>query len=140
LEKEIEQSEITLARTSSSLQEIRQFLRESLERSRLDDYERGLVSLAVDEVVSAIVENSSNGDDATIRMSLDISSVAVRVEIEDSQNHFGNGLGEEMLTKARDNVDRREIAVYFICEIMDEIYYTYQKGFENRLVMVKFIK
>lgn len=139
MEKNTKQSEITLARTSSSLQEIRRFLRESLERSRMDDYERGLVCLAVDEVVSAVVENASSGEKATIHMSIDITSVAVKVEIEDSQNYFGNGLGEETLVKVRDNDSRREIAVYFICEIMDEIYYTYQKGFENRLVMIKFI-
>jgi anti-sigma regulatory factor (Ser/Thr protein kinase) len=141
LDKDTKQNEITLARSSSSLHELRLFLRESLEQSRLNEYDRGLVSLAVDEVVSAIVENSANGESATIRMNIGVSSIAVKVEIEESENRFGNGVtDEEALTRARDSDSRREIAVYFICEIMDEIYYTYQKGFENRLVLVKFIK
>jgi anti-sigma regulatory factor (Ser/Thr protein kinase) len=114
-------------------------VRESLEKSKLGDYDRGLVSLAVDEVVTAIVENAPENATSEISMCVDISSVAVKIEIEDSENRFGNGLTETALTEARESDKRREIAVYFICEIMDEIYYTYQKGFENRLVMVKFI-
>lgn len=137
--KDAVQREITLTRSSSSLKELRVFVRESLEKSRLDDYNRGLFSLAVDEVVTAMVENAREGASSEISMRIDVSSVAVKVEIEDSENRFGNGLTETALTEARESDKRREIAVYFICEIMDEIYYTYQKGFENRLVMVKFI-
>ena len=138
--RDLKQEEITLARASSSLEDLRVFVRDALSKSRLNEYNRGLFSLAVDEVVSAVIESATNGDSATIRMRMDISSVAVKIEIEDSENRFGNGLSDELaLTEARDNDNRREIAVYFICEIMDEIYYTYQKGFENRLIMVKFI-
>lgn len=137
--KDALQREITLTRSSSSLKELRLFVRESLEKSKLGDYDRGLVSLAVDEVVTAIVENAPENAASEISMCVDISSVAVKIEIEDSENRFGNGLTETALTEARESDKRREIAVYFICEIMDEIYYTYQKGFENRLVMVKFI-
>ena len=137
--KDAVQREITLTRSSSSLEELRLFVRKSLEKSRLDDYDRGLFSLAIDEVVTAIVENAREGASSEISMRIDVSSVAVKVEIEDSENRFGNGLTETALTEARESDKRREIAVYFICEIMDEIYYTYQKGFENRLVMVKFI-
>ena len=140
MEKDTVQSEITLARASSSLPDLRVFVRDSLEKSRLGDYDRGLVSLAVDEVVSAMVENPANGNSSMINMRIDVSSIAVKIEIEDSENRFGNGFTDEsMLAEARSSDTRREIAVYFICEIMDEIYYTYQKGFENRLVMVKFI-
>jgi anti-sigma regulatory factor (Ser/Thr protein kinase) len=139
LTKDAVQREITLTRSSSSLEELRLFVRESLEKSRLDDYNRGLFSLAIDEVVTAMVENAREGASSEIFMRIDVSSVAVKVEIEDSENRFGNGLTETALTEARESDKRREIAVYFICEIMDEIYYTYQKGFENRLVMVKFI-
>ena len=141
MDKDTKQEEITLARSSSSLQELRTFIREALEKTRLNDYERGLVALAVDEVTSAVVDNPANGNSGTISMYIDISSVAVKIEIEDSENSFGNGLiDEETLSEVRDSDKRREIAVYFICEIMDEIYYTYQKGFENRLTMVRFIK
>lgn len=140
MEKETQQAEITLARSSSSLDELRKFIREALEKSGLGEYERGLVALAVDEVTSAVVEYANNGNSGTIKMRIDLSSIAVKVEIEDSENYFANGLSDvDSLAEVRDSEKRREIAVYFICEIMDEIYYTYQKGFENRLVMVKFI-
>ncbi len=137
--KDALQREITLARSSSSLQELRVFVRESLEKSRLNEYDRGLFSLAVDEVITAMVENAPDGAKSEISMRVEVGSVAVKVEVEDSENRFGNGLTETALTEARESDKRREIAVYFICEIMDEIYYTYQKGFENRLVMVKFV-
>lgn len=137
--KDALQREITLARSSSSLKELRVFVRESLEKSRLNEYDRGLFSLAVDEVITAMVENAPEGAKSEISMRIEVGSVAVKAEIEDSENRFGNGLTETALTEARESDKRREIAVYFICEIMDEIYYTYQKGFENRLVMVKFI-
>lgn len=141
MKKDVTQKEITLTRASSSLREMRVFVREALQKSRLGDYDRGLVSLAADEVISAMVENAGEESTATIKMRVDISNVAIKIEIEESENRFGNGLADEgaLAEVCRDD-DRREIAVYFICEIMDEIYYTYQKGFENRLVLVKFIK
>lgn len=138
--KDALQREITLARCSSSLKELRLFVRESLEKSNLSEFDRGLFSLAVDEVITAMVENARECASSDISMRIDVSSIAVKLEVEDSENRFGNGLTESALTEARESDKRREIAVYFICEIMDEIYYTYQKGFENRLVMVKFIK
>ena len=141
VKKSTGQREITVKRLAGSLPEARVFLREVLKQSALPEYQRGLVALAVDEVVSAVVESTAPASAGTIRLAVDVSDVAVRIEIEDSENSFGNGLTDEnTLAQARDNNQRREIAVYFICEIMDEIYYTYQKGFENRLVMVKFIK
>jgi len=140
LTKDALQREITLARCSSSLKELRLFVRESLEKSNLSEFDRGLFSLAVDEVITAMVENARECASSDISMRIDVSSIAVKLEVEDSENRFGNGLTESALTEARESDKRREIAVYFICEIMDEIYYTYQKGFENRLVMVKFIK
>ncbi len=141
MEKDVKREEITLARSSSSLRELRTFIRDALSRTRLGEYDRGLVALAVDEVVSAMVDSPGESSAATIGLQIDISNVAVKVEIEDSENHFGNGLNDEAaLAEARKSKNRREIAVYFICEIMDEIYYTYQRGFENRLVMVKFLE
>ncbi len=141
MEKDITTTEITLARSSSSLDELRRFVRESLHQSRLAEYDRGLVSLAIDEIVSAIVEEPPRNSLSVINLRIDVSSVAVKIEIEDTKNIFGNGLTDEIsLGEERESDDRREIAIFFICEIMDEIYYTFQKGFENSLVMVKFTK
>ena len=140
MEKDLKHSTMKMERAPSSLQELRTFIREGLKTSDLGEYDRGLFALAVDEVISAVVESPSTNSSGTVSVQLDVSDVAVKVEVEDSENYFANGLGDEQSLKdARNNDTRREIAVYFICEIMDEIYYTFQKGFENRLVMVKFI-
>lgn len=133
-------SQITVTRASSSLHGMRLFIRDAMRKSRLNDYDRGLVSLAVDEVIAAMVENAGEEGSATIRVRINISNVGIKVEIDESENRFSNGLtGRDALARVQRKDNRREIAIYFICEIMDEIYYTYQKGFENRLVLVKFI-
>jgi anti-sigma regulatory factor (Ser/Thr protein kinase) len=136
-----EVKEVTVARKSESLQQLRIFAKEALSKARLSDTDRGLVLLAIDEVITAIVENSENGDGAMIRLSIELSEASVRIVIEDTQNLFQfNQADEAQVEKLRASEKRREIDVFYLSEIMDETYYTYNKGSENRVVMVKFFK
>ena len=141
MDKDTTTRQITLARTSSSIEELRNFVRGSLELSQLDEYSRGLVSLAIDEVMTAIVQEPISNSAPAINIKIEMSPVAVKIEIEDTKNVFANGVTDDKYIETpQEGGGRREIDIYFICEIMDEIRYTYHKGFENRFLMVKFIR
>jgi anti-sigma regulatory factor (Ser/Thr protein kinase) len=133
--------ELTVARKSESLQQLRLFAKEALENVKLSETDRGLVLLAIDEVITAIVENSENGEGAMIHLSIEVSQASVKIVIEDTQNLFQfDKVDEAQYEKLRASEKRREIDVFYLSEIMDETYYTYNKGTENRVVMVKFLK
>jgi anti-sigma regulatory factor (Ser/Thr protein kinase) len=136
-----EVKELIVARKSESLQQLRIFAKEALSKVKLSDTDRGLVLLAIDEVITAIVENSENGDGAMIHLSIEVSEASVRIVIEDTQNLFQFDQADETeYEKLRASEKRREIDVFYLSEIMDETYYTYNKGSENRVVLVKFLK
>lgn len=133
--------EAVVERSSDALNELRQFSRDVLERSKLDAYNRGLVLLAVDEILTATVEDArrSNNEEKII-LTFDINEVRVRVIIEDSQTEFGNDLDEESFQMLSRDASRREIDVQFIVSVFDEVTYKFQKGIENRLILTKFIE
>jgi anti-sigma regulatory factor (Ser/Thr protein kinase) len=136
-----EVKELIVARKSESLQQLRIFAKEALSKVKLSDTDRGLVLLAIDEVITAIVENSEDGDGAMIHLSIEVSEASVRIVIEDTQNLFQFDQADETeYEKLRASEKRREIDVFYLSEIMDETYYTYNKGSENRVVLVKFLK
>ena len=81
------------ARQPEALAELRGFAREALSHAKLDDYERGLILLCIDEVLTAIIENArERHSDEEIRLVVDINDVRVRIMIEDTENRFENNL------------------------------------------------
>jgi len=133
--------ELTVARKSESLQQLRLFAKEALGNVKLSETDRGLVLLAIDEVITAIIENSGDGEGAMVHLSIEVSEASLRIVIEDTQNLFQfDQADEEQVEKMRSSESRREIDVFYLSEIMDETYYTYNKGSENRVVLVKFLK
>ena len=132
--------EAVSARQAGALDEFRAFSREALANAALDEYERGLVLLSIDEVLTATVESGlPRGSEARIRLVIDINDVRVRIMIEDSETRFENHMDGEDFTQQREDAGRREVDVVFLNSIMDEVTYTFQKGLQNRLVMTKFI-
>jgi anti-sigma regulatory factor (Ser/Thr protein kinase) len=101
-----------------------------------------LVTLAIDEAISVIVQHASaikqNGN---ININLDINDVRLKVVIQDNIHYFDvDNLSEterrSLLLKER----RYQISLYLITTTMDEVNYIYKKGFENELHLIKFIK
>lgn len=140
LRKSIRQS-ATVFRTKKALNELRNFAREAMEHAPLDDYERGLVLLCIDEVLTAVVENAEHfgNPESELRLVIDINDVRIRIMIEDSETHFNSRVDEEIFRNIREDEARREIDVFFLSSVMDEITYNYQKGLQNVLVMTKFL-
>jgi len=133
--------EAVVERSPDTLDELRKFSREVLERSKLDAYNRGLVLLAIDEILTAIVEDARRSNDSEkMILTFDMNEVRVRVIIEDSQTEFGNDLDEESFQMLSKDASRREIDVQFIISVFDEVTYKFQKGIENRLILTKFIE
>ncbi|MCX7702692.1 MAG: ATP-binding protein [Planctomycetota bacterium] len=133
--------EITVRRSPEEMDELRRFARSALERSKLSDYERGLLLLALDEVLTAIIEFARKGNgEEKVTIIFDINDVRVRIAIEDSQNQFGNDINEEQFRLLSENPARREIDVQFLVSVVDEMSYKFQKGIENKLILTKFIE
>lgn len=133
--------EVTVERSATVLNELRKFVRNILERSKLDSYNRGLVILGIDEILTAIIEDAKrNSKEERIVMTFDINEVRVRVMIEDTQTDFDNDLDEENFRMLSDDSSRREMDVQFIISVFDEVTYRFQKGIENRLILTKFIE
>jgi len=128
-------------RTEEGLEELRLFSRKAIEDAALDEYDKGLVLLCIDEVLTAVIENAKRfaSDDAQLQLVIDIDEVRVRIMIEDSETRFDNRLDEQTFGSIRDDDARREIDVMFLTSVMDEVTYNYQKGLQNVLVMTKFL-
>ncbi|MEW6027144.1 MAG: ATP-binding protein [Planctomycetota bacterium] len=101
-----------------------------------------LVTLAVDEAISAITQHAAAvKQSGNININLDLNDVRFKVVIQDNIHYFEiDNLSETerraMLLKER----RYQIALYLITTLMDEVNYVYKKGFENELHLIKFIK
>ena len=123
------------------MEELRLFSRKAIEDAALDEYDKGLVLLCIDEVLTAVIENAKRfaSDDAQLQLVIDIDEVRVRIMIEDSETRFDNRLDEQTFGSIRDDDARREIDVMFLTSVMDEVTYNYQKGLQNVLVMTKFL-
>jgi len=140
LRKSIRQSAVA-PRTEAALQDLRVFAREAMKSAPLDEYDRGLVLLCIDEVLTAVIENAKHfaNTESELQLVIDIDDVRVRITIEDTETRFNNLSDEQAFLDIRDDDSRREIDVLFLSSVMDEITYNYQKGIQNVLVMTKFL-
>lgn len=97
---------------------------------------RKLLVLAVDEALSAILAyNIEKGYNQEVLVSIDVDPVRFKATISDSKLLFGNGLSAEDIARER----KHQLSLFLLCRILDEVTYTYKRGFENQLVLVKFL-
>jgi anti-sigma regulatory factor (Ser/Thr protein kinase) len=101
-----------------------------------------LVTLAIDEAVSVIVQHASAiKQSGNINISLDINDVRFKVVIQDNIHYFDvDNLSESERRSLLLKEKRYQISLYLITTAMDEVTYIYKKGFENELHLIKFIK
>ena len=79
--------------------------------------------------------------DHEVTLQIDVDDVRLKVVIDDTLNVFDLNGG---LTDAQfsDRIRREQgftLGIYLIRQVMDEIMYTYKKGFENQLEMIYFL-
>ncbi len=92
--------------------------------------------LAVDEAVSAVMSyNREKGFDRDVSLTLDVNDVRFKASLIDPQLDF-----DPAPTYRQLHGDRKyKISFFLICKVMDEVSYTYKRGFENRLELIKFL-
>ncbi|MHC4605433.1 MAG: ATP-binding protein [Planctomycetota bacterium] len=136
------QKTISMPCSSLFLQEVRGLLKDALSGTDVPRRKRDLIVLAVDEAVSSIVRYAKyKGYDHEISLSIDIDDVRFKAVLNDSLNVFeiNGGLTEpEFAARVREE-KAFTMGFFLIRKIMDEITYTYRKGFENTLEMISFL-
>ena len=125
------------------LQEVRRVLEEALSEAEISRRQRDLIILAVDEAVSSVVTYARfKGYDHDISLEIDINDVRFKAVLNDTLNVFdlNGGMSDEQLAAAIKQEKIYTMSVFLMRAIMDEITYTYKKGFENQLELVHFLK
>jgi anti-sigma regulatory factor (Ser/Thr protein kinase) len=136
------QKTITMPCHPRFLNEVRTLLNETLAEVPIPKREKDLVILAVDEAVSSIVQYAKyKGYEHEVTLTVDIDDVRFKATLLDSLNVFDlNGHKSEAQLAA--HVAREKsftMGIFLIRQIMDEISYSYKKGFQNELEMIKFL-
>lgn len=123
------------------LVEVRQVIQELWRKQDLPQKESQLVTLAVDEALSAIIRHAQGMKRAgNINVELHINDVCFKAIIQDNTNAFDfNQLSErdKKITLVKER--QYKLGVFLISTIMDEIIYHYHKGFQNELQLTRFI-
>ena len=130
---------ITMPPHPKFLNEVRELLRDTLAEIKLEKRGKDLLVLAVDEAVSSIVTYARyKGYSHDVSVTIDINDVRFKASIVDSLNVFeinGGMADPTRLAKERTFT----MGIFLMRQIMDEVVYTYRKGFENELQLIKFL-
>ncbi len=123
------------------LVEVREMVRQVCQASGLEERQGLLFSLAVDEAVTSILTNACDmGHRGELKVVIDVDETRFRALIEDHTNHLLVDMSNEAAYMAHLNRERRhQLAVFLMRKIMDEVNYSYKKGYQNDLQLVKFL-
>jgi len=124
------------------LSEVRRLVEQTLQEAGVPRRTADLLVLAVDEAVSSIVHYARfKKQETEITLSVDVDDVRFKATIVDAMNVFTYEAGPT--DTARRAVIEKErahgLGIFLMRSIMDEILYTYRKGFENELVLIRFL-
>lgn len=140
MDKEITREEIRIGSDPEHLQEVREFVFDICSDAGVSDQIAKQVVQATDEAVTNIVNHAQvTGDDGEVEVKVDISSVRLRVMIKDHTNGISRDVTDEKGTYLEE-AKRHKLGIFLIQQIMDEINYTFKKGFQNDLEMIRFLK
>ncbi|MBI3099101.1 MAG: ATP-binding protein [Planctomycetes bacterium] len=136
------QKEITIQCDPRFLQEVRGMVAELWNSAGLPEHEGGLVVHAVDEAISSMLWHAKDTNRrGEIHILLDLDDVRFRAVINDQTNHLNvDGLTEHEMDEHLDRERKYQLGIFLMREICDEVSYSYKKGFQNELVLVKFLR
>lgn len=135
------QRTLEVATKTAILGEVRKQVDAILRDAAVDDRQRKLIVVAIDEALSPIVKYSEDkGYNQRVTLTLDVDDVRFKAAIDDPLNVFDiNNCSDDELAK-RVAIERTyRIGFFLIRQVVDEVSYTYRKGFENRLELIKFL-
>jgi serine/threonine-protein kinase RsbW len=124
------------------LSEARRIVEQTLEEAGVPKRTADLLVLAVDEAVSSIINYAKfKNQDTEITLTVDVDDVRFKATIVDAMNvfTFEGGLTDTGRHEALEKERPYGLGVFLMRRIMDEIHYTYRKGFENELVLIRFL-
>ena len=126
------------------LNEVRTLLNEALSEANVPKHDRELIVLAIDEAVSSVVKYAKfKGYENEISLTIDINEVRFKASLVDSLNvydfQFNHGQTEAQVAERLDKERSFTMGIFLMRQIMDEITYTYKKGFQNELELIKFL-
>ncbi|MHC5020509.1 MAG: ATP-binding protein [Planctomycetota bacterium] len=114
--------DLTVSNDTANLQQVRAFVSDVIRESALTARARALMVLAADEAVTSIIRNAVRAAGGETGNGL----CHVSVDVDSTRKHIAEGR-------------EKEIGIFLIRAIVDEINYTYRKGFQNQLEIVKFV-
>ncbi|NUN48788.1 MAG: ATP-binding protein [Candidatus Brocadiae bacterium] len=135
------QKDLTFACDPRHLAEVRAVVQGMWRDCGLAERTGRLVMLAVDEAVASIIDHARGTNrQGDIRVSLDLDETRFRAVIEDTTNHCdSSGMMDAELRAHLDTERKHQMGIFLIREVMDEVNYSFKKGFQNELSLVKFV-
>ena len=134
------QKSITIQGSSKHLPEVRTLIAEALAETEAGAPVKESLSAAVEDVVTSIVDYSRfKGFISNISLTLDINDVRFKAVVADSMNAFDMKDVDLELHSVVDREREHSLGILGLRQVMDEISYTYRKGFENQLELIKFL-
>lgn len=108
--------------------------------NKLNLKEGRLVALAVDEALSAIVRHAiGTKRPGNIDVAIHIDDVRFKAVITDNTNGTSVNYHDPKFNAVLKREKEYQLGVYIISAIMDELEYSYRKGFQNELTLIKFL-
>ena len=124
------------------LSDVRRMVEEALLEAGVPRRTADLLVVAVDEAVSSIVHYARfKKQETEITLHVDVDDVRFKATIVDAMNVFTYETGPTE-TARREVIEKERghgLGIFLMRRIMDEILYTYRKGFENELVLIRFL-
>lgn len=124
------------------LSEVRALVEEVLREAGVPRRTADLLVLAVDEAMSSIVHYAKfKKQDSEITLSIDVNDVRFKATIVDARNVFDldGSLAENSKPETLEKERSYAMGIFLMRQILDEILYTYRKGFENELQLIRYL-
>lgn len=138
------QKNIRISCEPQNLKRVRKDIEDLCRNCGMADRLASLLVLSVDEAVSSILWHASDTNrTGEIRISADVNETRFQAVIEDYSNGFEPRETSKMSEKEVDEFLEREkkhrMGIFVIRRIMDEVTYSYKRGYQNELILVKFL-
>jgi anti-sigma regulatory factor (Ser/Thr protein kinase) len=124
-----------------SLAPLREFVREVLAASGLGVEAARPVTIAVDAVCTGIIVNAAaRGATGKLQLLLDVDANRVKIRVSDTVNDYdGPGPSREELLQEFAQGRRRELGVFLLRRLVDELQITYRRGFQSDIELIRFV-
>jgi len=137
------QRKLVIPCDASELKKAREFIREVVELSKLDNSEHNMVVLAIDEALSNVIEHAYQNSTVETTRTVEVEFIGTEAQLETVISDQGTYFDPSNIPDIdmEDHVKKRKkngLGIFMIRQIMDEIEYTYKDGVRNTLRLIKY--